>query len=172
MCHSICAAVILLAFTLSTISFAFSPSHIRCRKDTTRPYKGAFIAMQQENENEVDYELDELSPPSISFTKNSILFGDNPPTEKNNGPLLLWQQTKSILPNFVTGAWKESDGDRDPVEYLYNLVFVRLPVVLMGVVYCNNLIHGHGLYMNVGHGSSPFEVPAVVVFGVIYVILR
>ena len=117
--------------------------------------------MHQSKKNEMNNELDELSPPSISFTKNSILFGEDPPTEANNVPLLLWQETKTVLPNFITGAWNEKDGDRDPVEYLYNLVFVRLPVVLMGVV-----------YLNFGHGSAPFEVPAVIVFGVIYVILR
>lgn len=158
----------------TTLAFGF-----HCRKDANfirnrnllRPT--ATISMTKENEidRELD-ELDELSPPSISFTKNSILFGEKPPTEANNAPLLLWRETKSILPSFVTGAWNERDGDREPVEYLYNLFFIRLPVVLMGIVYINNLLHGHGLFMNFGHGSSTFEVPSVIVFGVIYVILR
>lgn len=171
----VAAAGILLAFSLpSAIAFG-SPcrkdTNFRCTTDLSRRTIAILMSKEDEISNHVD-ELDELSPPSISFTKNSILFGDNPPTEANNTPLLLWQETKSVLPSFVTGAWNERDGDREPVEYLYNLIFVRLPVVLMGIVYVNNLLHGHGLYMNFRHGTEPFEVPALIVFGVIYVILR
>ena len=52
-------------------------------------------------------ELDELTPPSVSFTRNSILFDPKAPTQQNNGPLKFWSNTKSILPSFVTGAWEE-----------------------------------------------------------------
>ena len=168
------AVGIYLAASAPSTSSAFSPSKdtISRQRQIANPTSPNLTSMHQRKKNEMNNELDELSPPSISFTKNSILFGEDPPTEANNVPLLLWQETKTVLPNFITGAWNEKDGDRDPVEYLYNLVFVRLPVVLMGVVYLNNLLHGHGLYMNFGHGSAPFEVPAVIVFGVIYVILR
>eukprot|EP00804_Cyclotella_cryptica_P004808 CCRYP_004894-RA/>CCRYP_004894-RA protein AED:0.16 eAED:0.16 QI:0/-1/0/1/-1/1/1/0/177 len=145
----------------------------QCKKCTDiRPNRAAVnCAMKQERENDDDDELDELSPPSIAFTRNSILFGDDPPTQKRNGPLVIWQQTKSLLPKFVTGAWENGKGDRDPLEHLYNLVFVRIPVVLMGMVYVNNLIHGHPLLMNFG-GGTVFEIPAIIVLGIIYVILR
>eukprot|EP00578_Thalassiosira_sp_NH16_P025153 CAMPEP_0181088628 /NCGR_PEP_ID=MMETSP1071-20121207/6885_1 /TAXON_ID=35127 /ORGANISM="Thalassiosira sp., Strain NH16" /LENGTH=124 /DNA_ID=CAMNT_0023170551 /DNA_START=153 /DNA_END=527 /DNA_ORIENTATION=- len=68
-----------------------------------------------ENKNS---ELDDLTPPSISFTRNSILFGDDPPTQRNNGPLRLWQGTKSVLPPLVTGAWDRGRGDKRPMEHL------------------------------------------------------
>lgn len=116
-------------------------------------------------------ELDELSPPSISLTKNSILFDPDAPTQKNNIPLEIWCVAKSIFPSFVTGAWEEGKGDRTPVEHLYNMIFVRLPVVGMGMVYIWNLLRGHGLYMNFGDGTI-FEVPSLIVLGAIYVILR
>lgn len=178
---SAAAAFLLITLCLPSASFAFVPSphqhrdHISNKRTATvmRPPSIKTTRRRQSEDNDNDnIELDELSPPSISFSKRSILFDENAPTEKNNLPLLLWQETKAILPNFVTGAYGESDGDRDPVEYLYNLLFVRIPVVLMGIVYVNNLLHGHGLYMNFGHGTTPFEVPFIIVFGVIYVILR
>ena len=111
-------------------------------------------------------ELDELSRPSISFTRNSILFDENAPTQRDNGPLRVWQKTKSLLPAVVTGAWDESKGDRKPVEHLYNMVFIRIPTVLMLLVYSKNLIDGHGLILSFG------EIPPVIVFAVFAIILR
>ena len=173
------AAKTLLVLSMPDAASAFNASReqnvIRSRQqhlahNARRPTMRA--SMQQKLEDDIDDELDELSPPSISFTKNSILFDDNAPTEKRNGALLLWQETKSVLPSFVTGARKKGDGDREPVEYLYNMVFVRFPVVLMGIVYVNNLLHGHGLYITMRNGEMPFEVPVIIVFAIIYVILR
>jgi hypothetical protein len=168
------SAVAYLAVSAPAATSAFNPSKdtSRTRQIIANPPTSNLISLNQSKKNEMNDELDDLSPPSITFTKFSILFGEDPPTQANNVPLLLWQETKTILPSFVTGAWDEKDGDRHPVEHLYNLVFVRLPVILMGAVYLNNLLHGHGLYMNFGHGNAPFEVPAAIVFGVIYVILR
>jgi hypothetical protein len=116
------------------------------------------------------YELDDLMPPSVSFTRNSVLFGENPPTQRNNRPLWLWRGAKSILPPFATGAWDEGMGDATPVEHLYNLLFVRMPTILMGILYMRNLSMGHPLVMNFGDGS--FEVPLLVVLCVFLVILR
>eukprot|EP00579_Thalassiosira_antarctica_P032368 CAMPEP_0201996792 /NCGR_PEP_ID=MMETSP0905-20130828/3920_1 /ASSEMBLY_ACC=CAM_ASM_000554 /TAXON_ID=420261 /ORGANISM="Thalassiosira antarctica, Strain CCMP982" /LENGTH=128 /DNA_ID=CAMNT_0048552299 /DNA_START=81 /DNA_END=464 /DNA_ORIENTATION=- len=58
-------------------------------------------------------ELDDLRPPSISLTRNSILFGDNPPTQQNNVPLRIWRGTKSVLPPIVTGVWDDEEGGGD-----------------------------------------------------------
>lgn len=172
---------ILLFSSLPSATLAFPPPRqniltrfIECTSGTKiRPNRAgvSYAAIKNESEDDEENELDELSPPSISFSRNSILFGDDPPTQKSNGPLVLWQRTKSVLPKFVTGAWEEGKGDRDPVEHIYNLVFVRIPVVLMGIVYVNNVIHGHPLLMNFG-GGTIYEVPAIIVFGIIYVILR
>lgn len=122
--------------------------------------------MQMNANNEETEALDELTPPSISFTRNSLLFDENAPTQKANGPLTIWKSTKNTLPAFVTGAWEEGKGDRTPIEHLYNMVFIRIPTVLMAVVYCKNLIEGHGLVLSFG------EVPPVIVFGVFAIILR
>ena len=121
-------------------------------------------------ETDDKYELDDLKPPSVSFTRNSVLFGENPPTQRNNGPLWLWRGVKSILPPFATGAWDEGKGDATPVEHLYNLLFVRMPTVLMGMFYMRNLSMGHPLVMNYGDGF--FEVTPLVVLCVFLLILR
>lgn len=118
-----------------------------------------------------DENLDELTPPSISFTRNSILFGENAPSQKDNGPLWVWKQTKSALPPFVTGAWDENKGDKRPVEHLYNFLFIRLPTVGAALLYLKNILTGHPLIMSFG-SDTMFEVPPPVVFGVIFFILR
>jgi len=128
--------------------------------------------LQAAGENEDGYteqvdELDELSRPSISFTRNSILFDENAPTQRDNGPLRVWKSAKSVLPALVTGAWDDDKkGDRKPVEHLYNMVFIRIPTVLMALVYSKNLIDGHGLILSFG------EVPPIIVFAVFAAILR
>ena len=138
-------------------------------------------------------ELDELSRPSISFTRNSIvsrsciarvialleysqysslqLFDEDAPTQRDNGPLRVWKSTKSFLPALVTGAWgDEGKGDRKPLEHLYNMVFIRIPAVLMAFVYGKNLVDGHGLIISLG--GSFGEVPPIIVFAVFAIILR
>ena len=140
------------------------------RSTTIRP-SGGLQAAGDGNE-EVSFtgqgdELDELSRPSVSFTRNSILFDEDAPTQRDNGPLRVWRSTKSLLPALVTGAWDdESKGDRKPVEHLYNMIFIRIPTVLMALVYSKNLIDGHGLILSFG------EVPPIVVFAVFAIILR
>eukprot|EP00581_Thalassiosira_minuscula_P000747 CAMPEP_0183738336 /NCGR_PEP_ID=MMETSP0737-20130205/54279_1 /TAXON_ID=385413 /ORGANISM="Thalassiosira miniscula, Strain CCMP1093" /LENGTH=152 /DNA_ID=CAMNT_0025972847 /DNA_START=63 /DNA_END=521 /DNA_ORIENTATION=+ len=124
-----------------------------------------------DNDSREESELDELTPPSISFSRNSLLFGDNPPTQRNNAPLRFWRGTKSILPALVTGAWDdEGKGDTKPVEHLYNLLFVRIPTVCCMLVYTKNVATGHPLFIDFGDGA--FEVPPLVVYGVILAILR
>ena len=130
--------------------------------------------MMNTDEEKYNSELDDLTPPSVNFSRNSMLFGDDPPTQRKNTPLKVWRGVKSFLPSFVTGAWEDSQGDKKPVEHLYNTVFVRLPTVLMACVYIRNLLQGHGLIMNVGDGFGDglFEIPPLIVFSVILVILR
>ena len=137
---------------------------ISCNTSTGRGVTKV-VHMNANNSEETEA-LDELTPPSISFTRNSLLFDENAPTQKANGPLTIWKSTKNTLPAFVTGAWEEGKGDRTPIEHLYNMVFIRIPTVLMAAVYCKNLIEGHGLVLSFG------EVPPVIVFGVIAIILR
>lgn len=117
-----------------------------------------------------DQQLDDLVPPSVSFDRNSMLFGDDPPSQRKNAPLRIWRGAKQILPNFVTGAWAPSSGDKKPVENMYNTLFVRIPTVLMCVVYTRNLLLGHGLIIN--FGGDNIEVPSLIVYSIILVILR
>ena len=117
-----------------------------------------------------DQQLDDLVPPSVTFDRNSMLFGDDPPSQRKNAPLRIWRGAKQILPNFVTGAWAPSNGDKKPVENLYNTLFVRIPTVLMCVVYTRNLLLGHGLIIN--FGGDNIEVPSLIVYSIILVILR
>ena len=77
---------------------------------------------------------------------------------------------KTILPNFITGAWKNRAGDKKPLENVYNTFFVRIPTVMMAIVYATHLAKGHGLIMNVGYND--FEVPPLIVLSIIIPILR
>mmetsp|Transcript_5516 Transcript_5516/g.8486 ORF Transcript_5516/g.8486 Transcript_5516/m.8486 type:complete len:167 (-) Transcript_5516:2453-2953(-) len=161
-----------IALLLCLCRCAASFQAIRLGSTTIRPEFSIQTHLQAADENEDGYseqvdELDELSRPSISFTRNSILFDENAPTQRDNGPLRVWKSTKSVLPALVTGAWDdEKKGDRKPMEHLYNMVFIRIPTVLMALVYSKNLIDGHGLILSFG------EVPPIVVFAVFAIILR
>ena len=162
-----------IAFLLCMCQCVTSFQAIRLVSTTIRHGFRIQTILQAVGENKEGYteqgddELDELSRPSISFTRNSILFDEDAPTQRDNGPLRVWKSTKSVLPAVVTGAWDdEKKGDRKPVEHLYNMVFIRIPTVLMALVYSKNLIDGHGLILSFG------EVPPIVVFAVFAIILR
>jgi len=123
-----------------------------------------------------------LVRPPINIRKESILFSDNPATAQNNNIARLWKFCKNRLPYVFTGVSKDSssssssaavDMDKNPIGAIYNMVFVRCPSVLAGVVYSKNLIEGHPLYCDVGFGAAgPFEIPPLFVYGVLLIILR
>ncbi len=163
----------IIALLLCMCQCVASFQAIRVGSTTIKPGYRTQTQLQAAGDNKEGYteqgddELDELSRPSISFTRNSILFDEDAPTQRDNGPLRVWKSTKSLLPAVVTGAWDdEKKGDRKPVEHLYNMVFIRIPTVLMALVYSKNLIDGHGLILSFG------EVPPIVVFAVFAIILR
>jgi hypothetical protein len=100
------------------------------------------------------------------------LFSENPSTQRNNSALDAWNAAKSNLPAFLTGAWPWRDlsvADKDPVGALYNIAMVRLPVVLVGILYGKNLIEGHPLVMDIGDG--PFVMSPLIVIAVLGIIL-
>mmetsp|Transcript_17556 Transcript_17556/g.37987 ORF Transcript_17556/g.37987 Transcript_17556/m.37987 type:complete len:171 (-) Transcript_17556:129-641(-) len=168
-----CVAL-LLAFLLPAPTLAFRSHDALYR--IQRPLPSLLLSVSNDKDDATtdenyDSELDDLTPPSISFTRNSILFGDNAPTQRNNAPLRFWQGTKSVLPPIVTGAWDdEGKGDKKPVEHLYNLLFVRMPTICCLVVYTRNILMGHPLVIDFGDGM--LEVPPIIVFGLILAILR
>ena len=69
----------------------------------------------------------------------------------------------------MTGAYKPTAADENPMGGLFNMMFIRIPILLSGVFYIVNLVSGHPLIMDIG--SGPFEVNPVVVAGVLYLML-
>jgi hypothetical protein len=121
--------------------------------------------LKEDDEADVD-----LMFPPINIRKESILFGENPATRNNNNSLRLWKTLKERLPFVVTGARTPTTADNNPIGAIYNIVFVRLPVIVAGLVYGKNLAEGHPLIVDVGDG--PFTVNSLIVLAVFFVILR
>ena len=44
----------------------------------------------------------------------------------------IWLEVKNILPALITGAYDKQTGDENAGGALYNLVFVRLPTIVIG----------------------------------------
>mmetsp|Transcript_22593 Transcript_22593/g.53339 ORF Transcript_22593/g.53339 Transcript_22593/m.53339 type:complete len:163 (-) Transcript_22593:1283-1771(-) len=130
--------------------------------------QAATVRLKQENALE---DLDELARPRVSLTRSSVLFDDSAQTQANNEMLDIWRESKALLPAIVTGAWDKQAGDARPFEHLYNLVFVRLPTILAGLVYTKNLFDGHPLIISFGDSSNRV-VPPLIVFCIIGTILR
>jgi hypothetical protein len=132
---------------------------------------------------------EELSPPVFSLTRKSLLFDeDSSPSSDDQGgndqvltsdlgkeagtlTLALWSGAKSVLPPLLTGASETTSGDKDALGSLYNLLFVRLPTVCVGVGYLVNLMQGHPLMMD-PFGTGPFEVSPILVLAALWAILR
>ena len=47
----------------------------------------------------------------------------------------VWRGVKRVAPAVVTGAWRADAGDENAAGALYNLAFVRLPVIAAGACY-------------------------------------
>ncbi|KAL3935093.1 MAG: hypothetical protein SGBAC_009318 [Bacillariaceae sp.] len=116
--------------------------------------------------------LDDLTPPPLNLKKESILFSPNPSTKLDNEVLDLWKNCKENLPAVITGAWPWRStrvADEDPMGGLYNIAFVRLPVIGVGIGYILSLIQGHPLVMDFGQG--PFEMSPLIVLSVLAFVL-
>jgi hypothetical protein len=127
---------------------------------------------EEETLSEADARLSDILPPAVSFSRNSILFSERPVTQRNNEILTFWRGMKSIVPPIFTGAWPWRDpflADENPVGALYNILFVRLPVIGMGLVYSKNLNDGHPFIID--YGDGPVEVPPLAVLLVFAIIL-
>jgi len=118
----------------------------------------------------------------FNLRKESLLFDDNATTRQDNNVQRFWNVCQSRLPYVVHGSSssrssKNSNTAIDPVAALYNMVFVRLPVIAAGVVYWYNLIiAGHPLIVDlgivVGDNNGALEVPPLLVGCVLWIILR
>jgi hypothetical protein len=66
----------------------------------------------------------------------------------------------------------EEDINDHPIAYLYNMFFVRIPIILTGIFYLYQLLYqGHPLICDFGFYGGPFEVPPLIVLGILYLIL-
>jgi hypothetical protein len=93
--------------------------------------------------------------------------------DNDTAALRVWRTCKQQLPFVLTGARTATTADENPVGGVYNIVFVRLPTILAGLVYTKNLLlDGHGMIVDLGFGAGPFELPPIVVGAALYVILR
>ena len=82
--------------------------------------------------------------------------------------LPLWAGTKRFLPKLVTGAWKDGDGDRNPAGALYNVVFIRAPVIAAALWYAKFAAVDHmHLVLDFGFGGGPMEIPPLAVLLVV-----
>jgi hypothetical protein len=111
-----------------------------------------------------------LWPPAFNLRRESILFGENPATQRDNNLSRLWRFCKQQLPYVVTGARTSQTCDDNPIGALYNMLLVRIPCITAGLVFSKNMIESHPLIVDVG--SGPFEMNPLIVFGVLYFILR
>jgi hypothetical protein len=109
---------------------------------------------------------DSLRPPPFNLRKESILFDANATTMANNNALQIWRFMRRRLPHVLTGT----QSDENPWGAIYNTLLVRFPTLVTGVLYGKNVVQGHPLIVDLGDG--PFEVPPLVVFGILASILR
>lgn len=97
----------------------------------------------------------------------------------NSASLALWRGATMALPGIVTGC-RERGNDADAAAEevadgavaagrLYNVLFVRVPTIVAGLIYARNLYEGHPLVVDVGGG--PFEVPPPAVLATLWAIL-
>mmetsp|Transcript_833 Transcript_833/g.1281 ORF Transcript_833/g.1281 Transcript_833/m.1281 type:complete len:192 (-) Transcript_833:274-849(-) len=151
-------------------SSALRQSHVRCT-DETQKYNLRFHAKDTESSIDSDDDVSSAFKPSRG---KSMLFSppDNDDDEMNKAediPLVVWREVKSSLPRFVHGAKETDSGDDNPLGCIYNLIFVRVPVIGAGVVYAKNLLSGYPLVIDVGQG--PFEVNSFFVAACLWVLL-
>eukprot|EP00529_Nitzschia_sp_RCC80_P027971 CAMPEP_0113475258 /NCGR_PEP_ID=MMETSP0014_2-20120614/19023_1 /TAXON_ID=2857 /ORGANISM="Nitzschia sp." /LENGTH=252 /DNA_ID=CAMNT_0000368163 /DNA_START=211 /DNA_END=969 /DNA_ORIENTATION=- /assembly_acc=CAM_ASM_000159 len=132
----------------------------------------------KDDEDSYSSYLDDLTPPPVNFARSSILFSDDPSTKaRNNKVLDVWRFCRRYLPPVFTGVWPYraeraiQTTDADPVDAMYNMVFVRTPVVVVCVTYLyQTFVEHHGLVMDLGY-TGPTEINPILVLFVLAVIL-
>jgi hypothetical protein len=142
---------------------------------TTKPRPVSKLAVAQDDDifpvhgEDDNIDLD-LLPAPLNLSRESILFGMSPSTKKRNDFLTTWKTIKATLPDVVTGARAATTADDNPFGGMYNMIFVRIPVLLAAVVYSINLVENHPLIIDVG--SGPFTVNPFLAVTLFYFILR
>ena len=111
----------------------------------------------------------DLQPPYFNLRKESLLFDENAATHKNNNVRRLWESCQTNLPQIIHGARRDNT-TIDPLGAIYNMIFVRIPIIVAGLFYLKNELTGYPLIVDFGDGA--FEMPPLVVAGIVYVLLR
>jgi hypothetical protein len=139
-----------------------------------------FTSSKNEEEAPCEQEVkgggeDEASGPETSLTKptvfnlrkESLLFDENAATRQNNNVRRLWLACQKHLPRVVHG--KREGIEPEPLGALYNMLCVRIPAIVAGMVYGFNVSTGHPLIVDLGDGA--FEMHPIIVATVLYVLL-
>lgn len=114
---------------------------------------------------------DDLRPPTFNLRKESLLFDENAATRQNNNVRRLWLACQKHLPHVVHGTRVDDEKQQpEPLDAIYNMLFVRIPAIVAGLVYCYNLSTGHPLVVDLGDGA--FEMNPVLVVAALYILLR
>jgi len=74
----------------------------------------------------------------------------------------MWKVIKRNAPALVTGAWEATDGDKNPAGAVYNMVFIRIPVIFAGGWYTSFVLQGQPLLLDFGFGSGPTEIFPII----------
>jgi hypothetical protein len=84
-----------------------------------------------------------------------------------------WAAIKKYVPPIVTGSWDPEDAERNkrPGEAIYNMVFIRIPVIAAGIWFVQFIATGNQLVLDFGLGSGPAEVSPFIVAGVVALML-
>jgi hypothetical protein len=177
------ALLCILPLHQEVASFAtVSQSHHVCWFDRITRSSRVPLRSNPQEDDEGNLEIDkedglpeELAQPFFALQRKSLLFDDD--DKSSNGvadwPVRLWQGAITRLPQVVTGAQNQGDNNNTSQEALgrlYNVIFVRLPILCAGLVYGTNEATGHPLVVDVGQG--PFEISPLVVGGLFWLLLR
>jgi len=123
--------------------------------------------------NNVAEGYSDLQPPVFNLRRESLLFDENATTLQDNNVQRLWDACYRNLPYVVHGARPERNGVTDPLAALYNMIFVRLPVLGAGLIYAYNQASGHPLIVDLGIvGDGAFELSPLLVALLLWIILR
>jgi len=175
------SAVPLVAATTSASLSAATRFH---KVHTGPHYQRLKSKPTQTDDEEESYIIDiERAPePDIDFSGtaegNSFLFNEKKGgalSELDADALTLWRQTRTMFPPIVTGAWDANTKytDNNPWGAIYNMFFVRVPVLVGLAVYLKNLlVDGHGFVVNFGYNvGGNMVVSPLLVLGVAYLML-
>lgn len=80
-----------------------------------------------------------------------------------------WATIKKYVPPIITGSWDPDDNERNkrPGEAIYNMVFIRIPVIVAGIWFAQFYVTGHHFVMDFGFGSGPVEISPLVTAGIV-----